>query len=313
MKNFARSGGQVRIASVLHLYQRTEDGFLLFYDTIDFLVVFSIICVEARRNKIQLLGVCLMFDHIHSIATAGDRKEISPFMRGCSCLISRELNVKQRRDCPVCLQLFGCAVKKGDKSIRTTLSYLYNNPGEKLLCRKAEEYRWNFLAYAKNDHPFSAPIKLNKASKPLRRAIRMINYYFSHGKYLRHGWLENLFQGLCFEEKEQLTDYIITKYNCIDYEALISFYGSYEMACLAFESNQGSEYEIKEDFSRDSHRPYLRIEEKLRNLFRYDNPKEVLLLPEQKRETLAKIMVNKGELSWRQAHKYFRIPWRSNN
>ena len=54
--------------------------------------------------------------------------------------------------------------------------------------------------------------------------------------------LERLFRDLENREKNQLTDYIISKYNCIDYDRLISFYGSYDKMCLAFASNQGSEY-----------------------------------------------------------------------
>ena len=311
MKDFNTVEHHGRIASVAHIYQRTENGFLLFYSLSDFLVFFTVFCVSARRRKVTVLGVCPMLDHIHSITVADSRNAVRPFVRDYSSLFSRERNTTLGKDSPVNLDTFGCAIKKGDKMIRTALSYLYNNPGEKGLCRKAAEYRWTFLAYANSTHPYSAPLRLREASRALRRAIKLVDYYNSHNKYLKYNWIAGMYDSLDERESEQLTDYIISKYNCIDYDAMISFYGSFEKACLAFDSNQGSEYEIKEDYSRDSHRPYFRVPAILKNQFGYEEVHRLLMLPSHKREVFSRLLTNQGVLSRRQADKYFRIPWHS--
>jgi REP element-mobilizing transposase RayT len=50
---------------IIHCYQRSAGGGLLFYSYSDYLVWFSIVCLAARRHRITLLAVCPMPDHIH--------------------------------------------------------------------------------------------------------------------------------------------------------------------------------------------------------------------------------------------------------
>ena len=46
-----------------------------------------------------------------------------------------------------------------------------NNPVERHICQFAEQYRWNYLAYAASNHPFSEPYRKEKASKAMLRAV----------------------------------------------------------------------------------------------------------------------------------------------
>ena len=65
----------------------------------------------------------------------------------------------------------------GEKSIKTSYSYVYNNPVEKKLAAVSQNYRWTFLAYAASDHPFSEKIVLRKASMGLRRALKEVQAF----------------------------------------------------------------------------------------------------------------------------------------
>ena len=49
------------------------------------------------------------------------------------------------------------------------------------------------------------------------------------------------------KEKAQIIDYVISKYNFLDYDALINLYGSFEKAMIAVDSNAGAEYDLKDD------------------------------------------------------------------
>ncbi|MCR5518896.1 MAG: transposase, partial [Bacteroidales bacterium] len=251
----------------------------MFYTVIDFLVFFSIFCISAKKHEITVLGLCPMFDHLHALTRNQTKMEVRSFVQAYSSLYARELNTNLGTKGSVFHRQFGFARKKGDKAVRTAYSYLYNNPGEKRLCHRAEEYRWTFLAYAVSVHPFSEKIQLRFASGALRKALKMIDYYSSRDIYLRHSWLEKMFSPLNEKEKQQLVDYIIAKYNVIDYEALISLYGSYEKACLAFASNQGSEYDIAEEFSPESHRAYLEISQTLLKKHGLSKIKDAIRLP----------------------------------
>jgi REP element-mobilizing transposase RayT len=65
---------------VLHVYQRTVSGFNIFYSLEDFLVFYTIISVKAKKFKVNLLGLCLMIDHIHMLITGDNISQISLFV-----------------------------------------------------------------------------------------------------------------------------------------------------------------------------------------------------------------------------------------
>ncbi len=50
--------------TVQHVYQRTVKGHLLFYTIKDYLVFYTILSIIARKYGVQILGICLMVDHI---------------------------------------------------------------------------------------------------------------------------------------------------------------------------------------------------------------------------------------------------------
>ena len=55
---------------VLHIYQRTVSGFNIFYSTEDFLVFYTIVSVKAKINKVCVMGLCFMIDHLHQLVSA---------------------------------------------------------------------------------------------------------------------------------------------------------------------------------------------------------------------------------------------------
>lgn len=59
---------------------------------------------------------------------------------------------------------------------------------------------------------------------------------------------ENIFKGLDRKESQQLTDYIINKYNFLDYNSFLSCFRDWESAISVIESTQGSEYDLREDY-----------------------------------------------------------------
>jgi REP element-mobilizing transposase RayT len=291
---------------VLHIYQNTPEGSLLFYTVSDFLVYFTVFCVSARKHRVTVLGTCPMFDHLHGLFEEESRKSVSGFIGDYTRQYSTLFNQTIAHSGAVFNPGFGCAVKTGDKSIRTACAYLYNNPGEKGLCKRAQDYRWTFLAYAVSDHPFSEKIILSKASRPLRRALKEVDCFRKQDKPLTYVILERLFRDLENKEKNQLTDYIISKYNCIDYDRLISYYGSYDKMCLAFASNQGSEYDIDEVFERGGHKVYTAISSTLLKEFGLKNVKHIFHMSPANQEDLARQLFYETSAQDWQIRKYFR-------
>ena len=296
-------------STAVHVYSRAENGFLLFYTISSFLVFFSIVCVTAKKRSLQLLGISPMYDHLHYLANAYCRKEVFDFIRDVESQYALELNKELGISGRVFHKSFGSSVKRGDKAVRNACSYNYNNPGEKGLCNRAEEYRWTFLAYANSKNPYSKPLEKDKATLRLRKAIKWVDKYCDLNYPLNHRIVRMIFKGLNSEETQQLIDYIIVSYNCIDYELLLSFYdNSYEKACLAFASNQGSEYNVKEEFVPGSHQAYLEIPKALSKYHGYQNPFDALKTTENERAKLLCDLMMETHASREQLRKYLRLP-----
>lgn len=241
---------------VNHIYQRTSSGDNLFYCYEDYLAFYTIFAVCARSMNTTTLELCLMRNHVHGLAITESAEELSSFMERCCSWYARESNIVIGRKGRLFKKNFGSAPKWDDKSVRSAINYVGNNPVEKGICKRAEQYRWSFLAYYENKHPFSEPIVIDKASKPLRRALKEVKAMVTLNLPLKHQQLSRMINNLSSKETEQLVDYIISEYLPFDYHKLISYYGSYEAMLAAMTSNTGSEHDIHEEWYPESDLAY---------------------------------------------------------
>lgn len=242
-----------------HCYQRSADGGVLFYTYSDHLVYFTEYCMAAREYDIQVLSLCQMPDHVHDAVRTARKESLSQFKRKVNTGFSRKRNAFFGTDGPVLKSHFGSAPKYGDKHARTNLIYIGNNPVERRLVKKAEEYRWNYLAYAQSDNPFSEKLVVRKATWPLQRAIREVKTLFKSGRPIGYATLQRLFSALDRKETLQLVDFIVSTYNCIDYAAAFRFFGSAEEMLSAMHATTGNEYDLNEVFVGKTDAPYARM------------------------------------------------------
>lgn len=229
-----------------HIYQRSQNGSVIFYSLEDCLVYFTVFCTCAKRYGVTVLGLCEMYDHIHQLVEAPDLPTLSGFERMVNMTFSYEYYGDLKRGAEgfvsdrnitsgsVSVTIpnighlfqspFGSAPKIGNKKIRTSIAYLYNNPVERNIHQEAIKWRWNFLAYAFSDHPFSEKLSRRVASTKMRKNLKEIEGCCSRGSYLRYPQLHRMFDGLSPEEKNQLIDFIVITYNVIEYDRLSSYY-----------------------------------------------------------------------------------------
>ena len=230
-----------------HIYQRTISGFNIFYEIEDYLVYYTIFSIAALKYDVIVYGLCLMIDHIHSLCKFRSRSSMKEFVSNVTSVFVREYNKEHKRFGSLFCLNYGSAPKVGMKLLRTAISYLYNNPVERRLCRFAQEYRWNFMAYANSCYAFSDTLIIRKASYALRAAISEVNGSRKRGDHLTYPQLKRIFSTLDNREKNQLIDYIIIKYSVIRYDILTtSCYDGYDSMVVAINSNAGSEYDIDE-------------------------------------------------------------------
>lgn len=295
MKNMKGQNRKVYPDIINHCYQRTINGKLLFYNAYDCLMFFS---------------VFLMQDHIHNSSSAANRKALYRFTQTYTSVFAREHNVTCHEKGSVFSSPFGSVPKFGDKKARSSFIYIDNNPVERKLVEKAEDYQWNFLAYCKSGFPFSSPIVTKKRSRAMKRAMRIVTSRNSEGKYLPYTLLKRLFDPLTKSEKKQLADYIVNTYNVLDYEAAIRFFGSYEQMIEATHSVTGSEYDLNEVFVGKSDKHYAKMTSIIMRTGRFNDIHDIFRLSPDEKMVIFDLLQRETDATLEQIAKYLHIPFK---
>lgn len=291
-----------------HCFQKTIGGEVLFYNVSDYLSCFTSICIAARRRKVSVLSLVLMPDHIHHFTRAQADRELSVFVQEYTTYYASMQNRLCKRTSPLFLKPFGSAPKVGDKGARTALIYLGNNGPERKLSTFAAEYRWSFLAYYHNDHPFSEPLRLATASKAMRRAVSLVKDRAQRNLPLRYQTLQWLFKPLSKAERQQLVDFVITQYNVIDYDAAIAYFGNYEAMLEAMRLTKGSEHEIEEKFVGWDDKVYALMSKTMMEEKNLADIHDLFHLPGPERRALISLLEARTLGTRQQILKFLRLP-----
>jgi len=273
-----------------HIYQRTLNGFNIFYDREDYLVFYMILSVAARKFQVRIINICLMVDHIHILLLSESCKEMADFVRYCLSVFVREYNDSIGREGQLMYKSFGSAPKKGDKKTRSAIVYIGNNPVEKKICASAEEYRWNFIAYLDNANPFSVSKPLSCCSKVLKMAMREVRTEVSANRYLNYAKLRWYMSRLNENEKEILTDYIVISYQPFDKDLLMSYYSDISQLVGAMKASAGSEYDLREKVTPHSDLLYERMKEVVRTETGLDMVRKVVMFPLERKMELVPVI-----------------------
>lgn len=293
--------------AVNHIYQRTIGGVNIFYSLEDRLVYFTIFSIVMSKYQAMVLGLCLMYDHIHILLSVEDCSTLGQCIGECSARFAKEYNNEYSRSGPLFCKRFGSAAKTGNKKVRTAIAYLYNNPVEKKLCRKAEQYRWNFLAYIPCGNPFSSKIRYRESSFALVKAKKEVSSCHSDGLHLNYALLKRLMNPLLSEEREYLTDYIVSMYFPVDRYGLTRYYGNYGQMLTAVNSNTGSEYEIAEPFYKTPDTVYSDIVRYITDKCRIVPAGKVISLPLQRKHELFRELRQNTEAADYQIIKFLHL------
>jgi hypothetical protein len=251
-----------------------------------------------------------MPDHIHGSVTADKKSNLSAFERDTTAVFAREHNSVCHRKGPFFKSPFGSVPKFGDKKARSNLIYVDNNPVERRICEKAEQYRWNYLAYADNDHPFSEPFLARDASNAMLRAIRTVEDRHSRGLHLPYAMLKRMFKPLSNKERQQLVDIIITTYSVIDYQESIRYFDNLDAMLTAIHSTTGSEHDLNEVFVGKDDSWYRRMSEIVLAHSNLSDIHDMLGFPPDKKYTLFRLLRRETQATSEQIAKFLRIKLR---
>lgn len=154
---------------------------------------------------------------------------------------------------------FKNAVKQKGQKVRENFIYICNNPIVKHAVPRAEQYRWNFLAYMKLSHPFSEEILPGTESELLVQVLSNVRTRKNSGRPIGYLFFGGLYSRLEGREKRQMIDYIVSEYNVLDYETVRREWGDYEKICQVLSTVAGTEYDIAEDNAPEDYRHYYRM------------------------------------------------------
>lgn len=292
---------------VNHVYQRSINGVNLFYGWEDFIVFYTIFAVCARSSGVQVLELCIMLNHFHILIRTSSVQELSNFMDRFTSWYVTEYNRSIGRKGKLLKKNFGSAPKWDEKAVRNAINYVGNNPVEKKLCKRAEEYRWNFLAFAYSNNPFSEPLRKEYASTALRVALREVDNLAEMNLPLKHGRLTRMSQKLNDKETEQLIDYIIKQYLPFDYTELSSYYDSYETMLTAMHSNTGSEHDIHEEWEPESDHVFHEMIRYIQNSRPGMMARKVTTLLNEDKISLSKELHRNFNVTYRQICRFLHI------
>ena len=191
-----------------------------------------------------------MPNHIHSLEVAETEKDLVGMHRDLESQYAYGYNERHGLGGQLFQYKFGFAPKRIGKSIRACIIYIANNASVGKLSDSPTDYRWNLLAYHDNGHPYSEKVRLRYASASLRRAVKKVDGFRRKNQPLTYAALDNIFVGLSTLESRQITDYIIFRYNFLDYEAMTRCFEGNHISdvLLAARTMSGSEHDLDDDW-----------------------------------------------------------------
>ena len=239
----------------VHIFQRSVDHGVIFYEDLDYLEYYMHVGTAARKYGVCVLSECEMINHVHKMVQTWNMSDISNFVGHSTRFFARAYNRYHNRTGPLFEEEFGRASKKTAKDIRTCNNYIENNAPEKQLVKNVQDYRWNYLYRYHTGMPqFSS-----SGSRALKGAIRKVDAFRFQGKVLSYTYLHNKREALSNKEWQFLVEYILWAYWYIDVKSIESYYDSYDNMLVAANSNNGAEHDIRENYDFRTYKPFYRM------------------------------------------------------
>lgn len=231
-----------------HVYSRGINGYVIFYSTADCIFYVTLYSCLAKKHPIKTFAFSIMPNHTHSLQETVSKETFIKFNQELTARFTKGYNKKHNRQGSLFQTPFGSAPKIIGKQIRNCFSYIDNNGSVGKLSDTILGYRWNLLAYRDIRHPFSINNQASRKSRKMTKAIKYIDYLYDTSVTLDYSLQARIMKGLDKNERKQITDYILYKYNFLDFTGLDYYFGSYQKALIAMEANGGSDHDIREDW-----------------------------------------------------------------
>ncbi len=125
-----------------HATQRGNKGFDVFFCEEDRYAYLALLKANSAKYKLDILGYCLMTNHVHVIAIPEQETSLSKALGRTHNDYARWLHAR-RRECGHLWQnrFFSCPMDRGH--LWAALAYVERNPVRAGLVSKSEDWRWS--------------------------------------------------------------------------------------------------------------------------------------------------------------------------
>ncbi|HUT36557.1 MAG TPA: transposase [Planctomycetota bacterium] len=142
-----------------HVYQRGNNRQDVFFTDDDRELYLDLLAREAGRHGLQVLGYCLMTNHVHLIAVPAADDSLAKAVGRTHVVYSQAINRLHGRVGHLWQGRFGsCALD--ERHLVVAMAYIERNPVRAGICRLPWTYRWSSAAPHAGTAPGGGPLDL---------------------------------------------------------------------------------------------------------------------------------------------------------
>lgn len=243
-----------------HIFQISSDWGLIFCNIADCVFLYTLLCTRADKYGCKIIACTIMLNHFHVEVKFKSLKDMERYMNDVTNVFARKFNKQYHRKGQVFHRAYGSSPKIRDQKVRDNFIYICNNAKEKKAVMDSREYRWNFLRYYDDAHPFSEKYDPSEASKEMLSLVKKVKCRHQAGQSIDYEFFNSdKYRKLAESEKQQLIDIIISTYNVIDYEPMIQKYGSIDKVYSVLSMIGGGEYDMNDDLEQEDYKHFYKM------------------------------------------------------
>lgn len=139
----SRKRRQFKAFSNYHIYQRGNNGNIIFYFPQDYLFFLKKLSYYAKLYGISVESYCLMRSHYHLVLRTGARPtDLSLMMHSFLTVYAKYFNLNHDHFGHVFQSRYNAKVINTKDDLIRVLEYLCQNPVKKNYVQRPEDYRW---------------------------------------------------------------------------------------------------------------------------------------------------------------------------
>jgi len=126
-----------------HITQRGNNKEKVFFDKEDRQFYLDVLQRYKDKHTMKILAYCLMGNHIHILAVAGEETSLAKGIGGTNLIYTQYINRKYNRSGRLWQNRFFSSVVEEEPYLWAVIRYIEKNPVRAKLVKKEQDYQWS--------------------------------------------------------------------------------------------------------------------------------------------------------------------------